>query len=726
MINDFYCLVQTHCDTGEAESEEMYNLHYYLIENSIEKTVAALNSVQKEGYINLLYAEINTIEYIIFLLNILFTYLDRFYTKSKSKVSLNKRAFDLYKDKFFIPLKEVIFHELTNYFKEIDKMDNEENVKKIKKIFKLMFFIDNIFNPKIVKKNNEIIWENEATEFHDNNNIISTDNFGDWFNVYFLPCVNSHVESKIKEIRNLPINEYISFIINFKYQPIILKKYFDTTYYNKILYIFHENFIKGNKDKIEEYFFNLNRNDLKKFYEENKTSKGCLQLIFHSFIFSFEKKGLKAFEIKGIKINEKEPNKCLPIDIKNEFDKLFSDCFDKTDPNYNKYLFDISKLMFKRKSYSKELSSYINDCMIKKFKGKSEEEINNELKEITQTFALLSNKLDFQILVEKKMSERLIRNSSLSLNTEKKLVLMLKQEEGVYYTNKMTKMLSDLDASNKMIDEYTKLKNKSLPNDLKFDVKLISQGPWVINNDYLEKMEISPFLKLFYNDFEYVYTQRHQHCQLIWLNGLSKVDIKYLCFKNNENYISKSTLLQYLILLQIEKFQKLSLGKIAENIGCKVKLVLKDISGLIFNITFNPQHKKDKGILLGNFDDKKEEFKETDEVWFNYDFNNTKLRFNTMPTSIRKTKQELLNEEEEEKRINQKYQDNIIQSTIVRIMKSQSGKNVQHSWLISEVSKQINLFNAQPSQIKDNIEKIIEKSLIKRDEKDRSCYQYIS
>ena len=291
----------------------------------------------------------------------------------------------------------------------------------------------------------------------------------------------------------------------------------------------------------------------------------------------------------------------------------------------------------------------------------------------------------------------------------------------------MAEMLSDLEYSAKVFEEYSELKNKSLPNDLKFKVKLISYGPWTLNNDYFEKIEISPLLKLFTDDFEKIYRKKYGFRKLRWLNGLSIIYIKYLCFKNNENenYVSRSTLLQYLILLQIEKYQKLTLAKIAQNIGCNVKLVLKDISGLIFNSSFNPEHKKDKGILLGNFDDEKKEFKETDEVWLNYDFNNIKLRFNTKPTIIKKAQQEILNEEEEEKRINQKKQQNIIQAKIVNIMKSQSGKKVQHSWLISEVSKQVTDFTAQPSQIKDNIEKIIEKNLIKRDEKDRSCYQYI-
>jgi len=44
--------------------------------------------------------------------------------------------------------------------------------------------------------------------------------------------------------------------------------------------------------------------------------------------------------------------------------------------------------------------------------------------------------------------------------------------------------------------------------------------------------------------------------------------------------------------------QKLSILKIAENIGCKVNLILDGIYGLIFNPTYNPQYLKDKGLLF--------------------------------------------------------------------------------------------------------------------------------
>ena len=59
-------------------------------------------------------------------------------------------------------------------------------------------------------------------------------------------------------------------------------------------------------------------------------------------------------------------------------------------------------------------------------------------------------------------------------------------------------------------------------------------------------------------------------------------------------------------------------------------------------------------------------------------------------------------------------------------MKANNGKSVKHVWLLNEVSKQILNFKAQPQQIKENIEKIIEKAVIKRDEKEIGCYLYIA
>ena len=67
-----------------------------------------------------------------------------------------------------------------------------------------------------------------------------------------------------------------------------------------------------------------------------------------------------------------------------------------------------------------------------------------------------------------------------------------------------------------------------------------------------------------------------------------------------------------------------------------------------------------------------------------------------------------------EEEVNTKrYQNNILQCIITRIIKSWIGQKTTHAWLINETSKQVDLFRAHPQQIKESIEKLIEKILRK-------------
>ena len=87
---------------------------------------------------------------------------------------------------------------------------------------------------------------------------------------------------------------------------------------------------------------------------------------------------------------------------------------------------------------------------------------------------------------------------------------------------------------------------------------------------------------------------------------------------------------------------------------------------------------------------------------------------------------ELRENELEEAQITKRYRVNLLQVTLKRIMKSRIGQTTTHVWLLNEDSKQIYLFKAQPQQIKENIEKLIEKNIIKRTDKNKSCYDYIT
>ena len=184
------------------------------------------------------------------------------------------------------------------------------------------------------------------------------------------------------------------------------------------------------------------------------------------------------------------------------------------------------------------------------------------------------------------------------------------------------------------------------------------------------------------------------------------------------------TLPQLLILLHLEKYKTLTLKRISELIECTINIILTDIKGLLFNPSYNPKSQPEKGVILGTFYSNTKEFKENDKVYLNNNFTVERQKFKTLPLSVKKSASEI-KESEEEAMIGKKYQDNILRATLTRIMKSRIGQKTTHVWLINEASKQIDLFKAQAQQIKENIEKLIEKGIIKRAEENKTCYEYI-
>ena len=200
------------------------------------------------------------------------------------------------------------------------------------------------------------------------------------------------------------------------------------------------------------------------------------------------------------------------------------------------------------------------------------------------------------------------------------------------------------------------------------------------------------------------------------------MEIQYLYLKKKN--ISISTLPQLLTLLLLEEKGELSLEMISQLLGCHTSTVINDIQGLVYNPSFNPNSLEDKGIIIGIFDGKTKEFKESDKICINKNFLCSKKNFTTLPIS-KKQLAEQIKKEFRDREILKRYEDNILQATMTRIMKSRIGQKTTHLRLVEETAKQVNLFKAHPEKIKENIEELIFKSVIKRSQKDHACYEYI-
>ena len=628
----------------------------------------------------------------------------------------------IYKESFYDKLENKLFSVLNQLIKE-ERDGNMEYRQKIKDIIETITFLD-YESPNVVKKSvTKTIWEEKSiTDQH------SFRYQNKWFDNYKKETDLYTKEKANRDIHNNSAPEYVSCEIKYiNEERERQESYLNIQYHQTINDINYQYIIK---DKMEElanmdtgikYMFKTKKIvELTNVYELFSLYEPSLDIVQRLFREYIKDRGNTLYGNKELSV---DPKKFVPelISLKKEMDQLVITCF-QNNKNFQDNENKAFNQFMTKDIYAKQLSNYVDYCMRVGFKGKSDEEIENTLNDIISIFKNLNSKLVFQNDSDKKMSARLIKNSSLSINTEKLFISKLKQENGVSYVSKKNEMINDLDKNKNEIEGYKLSGSNGSPNGIKFNVTIISQSAWEISKSSMEKFVLPLFLNSCIEDFEKYYLKKHQTMKLLWCLGLSKMEVKFIYLNNKP--ISNSTLPQFLCLLNLEKYEKSTIEKLSELLGCTVQTLISDIQGLIFNTTFNPKGQIDKGVILANIDPATKEFKPTTEVSINKNFSSTRQKFNTISLPQKKSASEIQKNEEEEAKIIKKYQENILQATLTRIMKSRIGQDTTHVWLVDETSKQVvDLFKAQPSQIKENIEKLIEKNIIKRN---GNTYEYIA
>ena len=582
--------------------------------------------------------------------------------------------------------------------------------------------------PKIYKENNAIIWGNEVEgEKPSLDPKVSAQEF--WFELFLKETEQFTSSKAIQDIQNRSTPEYVLIELNFLaeeknrqeellneiYLPRLNEKIYEEIIGRNMVELIKmdsgvKNMLENNKYEELTHLF-----ELFKFYEPSLRG---VATVFREYI---EKRGNALRENKEI---YKDPKKMVPqlIDLQKEINKLVKDCFSNNDilqAAKDRAFFEFMKADY----YSKQVAYFLDYCMRAGFKGKDEASINSTLDDIIGLFKNLNTKYVFQKETEKKMSDRLIKDATLSVNNEKNFVSKLKQESDMSLVNKMVGMLNDLEKNKQETEDYRRTVSRGTPKGIKFNVQVISNGAWEIDNKHIIKIKIPDLFKSCMDDFESYYLKRYQEHKLHWYLNISKLEIQYLYLQNKN--ISISTLPQVIMLLDLEKAGTKSIKAFAKDLECDIAIVKEAIEGLIFNKTFNPKCQNDKGVIISTTS-KTNNFNDTDEFTINMKFVSQKQKFNTIPMPKKKTEEEIKNEDKTSEEDYKRYRDYLIQSNLTRIMKSRIGQVTNHNWLVSETAKQIDRFKAQPQQIKDNIEKLIEKNYIKRDEKNKGCYEYVA
>ena len=718
--------------TDSGYGDELLNFHNSKIEEAANGCYERIKNLSGFDFIDSFIDCNNKLNSLIFSMSRIFMYTSNNHLKGtddKNNVrkyqqdDVSEFSMKIYKENFFNKLKNKIFSSLNEILIRDERNGNNEFRIKLISIMKTLQCMD--YNkPRILKiSETSKNWQEEEKDTAK----IKLTYQDEWFK-YFESETIKYIRNKAeRDIKNNSAPEYVK--CELKYldeEDERLDSYVYGGYHARIKEINYEYLIKNNAQQIVDMDTGINnmfktkkKDELNEVYQLFSFYPECLKLIQSSFRAYIRERLLALYNDKEF---SKDPKKFVPalIDLKKEMDEIVVLCFANDNDFQDQENKEFSVLMSKD-HYPKQLANYADFCMRNGFKGKSEEEIEGTLNDIISIFKNINSKLVFQSETEKKMSDRLIKGLSINMNAEKMLISKLKQENGVTYVSKMNEMISDLEKNKAEYEGYKLSKSHGAPGGIKFNIQVISQSAWDINKSNMEKIEVPLFLQNCIDDFQSFYLGRHQQTKLIWCLSLSRIEIQYLYLQNKN--ISTSTLPQFLALYYLEQKGNLKLETIATLLGCSVKKVIYDIRGLIFNPSFNPKGTTDKGVILSNIDEKTKEFKPSTEISINRKFSVNRQKFNTLPLPQKKTADEIKASEMEEAQIIKKYQDNILQATVTRIMKSRIGQETSHVWLVGEASKQVDLFKAQPQQIKENIEKLIEKNIIKRK---GASYEYIA
>ena len=718
--------------TDSGYGDELLNFHNSKIEEAANGCYERIKNLSGFDFIDSFIDCNNKLNSLIFSMSRIFMYTSNNHLKgSEDKNNVRKYQEDnvsefsmkIYKENFFNKLKNKIFSSLNEILIRDERNGNNEFRIKLISIMKTLQCMD--YNkPRILKiSETSKNWQEEEKDTAK----IKLTYQDEWFK-YFESETIKYIRNKAeRDIKNNSAPEYVKCELKYlNEEDERLDCYVYGGYHARIKNINYEYLIKNNAQQIvildtgiNNMFKTKKKDELNEVYQLFSFYPECLKLIQSSFRAYIRERLLALYNDKEF---SKDPKKFVPalIDLKKEMDEIVVLCFANDNDFQDQENKEFSVLMSKD-HYPKQLANYADFCMRNGFKGKSEEEIEGTLNDIISIFKNINSKLVFQSETEKKMSDRLIKGLSINMNAEKMLISKLKQENGVTYVSKMNEMISDLEKNKAEYEGYKLSKSHGAPGGIKFNIQVISQSAWDINKSNMEKIEVPLFLQNCIDDFQSFYLGRHQQTKLIWCLSLSRIEIQYLYLQNKN--ISTSTLPQFLALYYLEQKGNLKLETIATLLGCSVKKVIYDIRGLIFNPSFNPKGTTDKGVILSNIDEKTKEFKPSTEISINRKFSVNRQKFNTLPLPQKKTADEIKASEMEEAQIIKKYQDNILQATVTRIMKSRIGQETSHVWLVGEASKQVDLFKAQPQQIKENIEKLIEKNIIKRK---GASYEYIA
>ncbi|PSR78096.1 putative nuclear pore complex subunit Nup192 [Coniella lustricola] len=332
--------------------------------------------------------------------------------------------------------------------------------------------------------------------------------------------------------------------------------------------------------------------------------------------------------------------------------------------------------------------------------GDEDAELDRQLDQALELFRFIQGKDVFEAFYKKDLARRLLMNRSASQDAERNMLSKLKSECGSNFTHNLEQMFKDMElAKDEMTNYKAWLEGSGRDNGgVDLSVSILSQAAWPSYPDV--KMLVPPDVAEKIDRFDAYYKNKHTGRKLIWKHNLAHCVVKATFPKGVKELLVSSMQAVVLVLFNQAPDGPLSTEQISTATGLQGGDLERTLQSLAC-AKIRPLVKAPKG----------KDIHPTDTFVVNKTFSDPKYRIKINQIQLKETKAE--NKETHERVAADRSFET--QAAIVRIMKSR--KIMAHAQLVAEVINQTKSRGAMdPADIKFNIEKLIEKEYIERED----------
>lgn len=310
-------------------------------------------------------------------------------------------------------------------------------------------------------------------------------------------------------------------------------------------------------------------------------------------------------------------------------------------------------------------------------------------------FKFITERDAFEEHYRRLLAKRLINGTCKSEEMEESVIHRLQEENSSEYTNKMTKMFTDIKASD---DLKMKFRDTNAVN-FDFVPMILARSTWPFRHVQDYDLKVAPELQGTIDSLKKMYLEQSQGKQIEWLWNHGRAELKAHLSKDKKKPPFSFTVshVQLMIILAYNKKNSYTVDELIEIVGVKKETLQSHLTPLVKYKLLNENG--DKLVLCEYYPSKK-----------------TKVNFTS---SIARTKEEDTDEISKEV---QQGRMMFLQASIVRIMKSK--KQMAANALLNEVLVQTgNRFTPKIIDVKRAIDGLIDKEYLMRKGDD---FEYIS